>query len=123
VVESPVHQVESAPRPDLDLLTLLDELSGGLALPDVEDRERREVRRRLAATIARELPRRAPGRGDAADLDALSLALPACRLVTCDAFMADIVRRTNLHRRYGTELYTGRREDVLRLAERLAGLD
>jgi hypothetical protein len=91
-------------------------------LPDVDDRERREIRRRLAATIARDLPERAPGRGDAADLEALSLALPRCRLVTCDAFMADVVRRTRLDRRYGTELYTGRREDVRRLTARLRAL-
>jgi hypothetical protein len=122
VVESPVHHAESAPRPDLGLVELLGSLSGGRALPDVEDRERREIRRRLTATIARELPERAPGRGDAADVEALSLALPHCELVTCDAFMADVVRRTRLDRRYGTELFTGRREDVRRLTARLAAL-
>jgi hypothetical protein len=33
------------------------------------------------------------------------------------------VRRTNLDRRYGTELYTGRRDDVRRLTARLAALE
>jgi hypothetical protein len=42
--------------------------------------------------------------------------------VTCDAFMADVVRRTRLDARYGTELFTPRRPDVRRLTERLAAL-
>jgi hypothetical protein len=36
--------------------------------------------------------------------------------------MADVVRRTRLDRRYGTELFTGRRADVMRLVARLEEL-
>lgn len=121
VPESPVHALESAPRPDLGLLELLRELSGGRVLPGASHASR-EARRRLAARIARELPERAPRPGDAADLDALAAALPYCRLVTCDAFMADVVVRTGLHHRYATELFTGRRRDVARLTGRLEEL-
>lgn len=119
VVESPVHERESRPRPDLGLLELLRELSGGRRLPDDLDAEARRLRRRLARTIARELPERHARPSDAADLEALALALRHCDLVTCDAFMADIVRRTRLDVRHGCELFTGRRADVLRLCERL----
>jgi hypothetical protein len=49
----------------------------------------------------------------------LALALPRCRLVTCDAFMADVVRRSGVHVLFRCELYTGRRADVDRLRERL----
>ena len=38
VVESDVHAVESGPRPDLGLLELLRELSGGRRLPSEHDR-------------------------------------------------------------------------------------
>ena len=85
VPESPVHAEESAPRPDLGLLALLRSLSGGLRLPDDPGAEGREIARRLADALARELPERAPRTGDAADVRALSLALPRCRWVTCDA--------------------------------------
>lgn len=51
-----------------------------------------------------------------------ALALTHCRLVTCDAFMADVIRRARLDVRHGCELYTGRRADVIRLTERLEGL-
>ena len=51
------------------------------------------------------------------------LALPRCTLVTCDAFMADVVRRTRLDVRFGCELFTGRRADVDRLRTRLEALD
>ena len=76
----------------------------------------------MAATAAREFPERAPRAGDAVDLRALSIALPRCALVTCDAFMADVVRRTRLDVRFGCELFTGRRTDVRRLGERLRAL-
>jgi hypothetical protein len=56
------------------------------------------------------------------DVRALALALPRCRLATCDAFMADVVRRSGLHVRFRCELYTGRRADVDRLRERLEQL-
>jgi hypothetical protein len=56
------------------------------------------------------------------DLRVLAMALPRCRLVTCDAFMADVVRRTRLDQRFQCQLFTGRRRDVDRLRERLAGL-
>jgi hypothetical protein len=36
--------------------------------------------------------------------------------------MADVVRRARLDRRFGSELYSGRRRDVLALRDRLAGL-
>jgi hypothetical protein len=121
VVESPVHERESAPRPDLGLLELLRDLSGGRRLPP-DDAEVHEARWRLTTRMARELPERAPQTGDAADLEAVAAALPRCTLITCDAFMADLVRRTGLDRRYGTELYTGRRADVERLTRRLASL-
>jgi hypothetical protein len=119
VVESSIHARESEPRPDLGLLTLLRELSGGHRLPDELDRPAREVRRRMEWTIAHELPERRSRESDEADLDALALALTRCHLVTCDAFMADVIRRDRLDLRYGCELYTGRRADVLALRKRL----
>jgi hypothetical protein len=45
-----------------------------------------------------------------------------CDAVACDAFMADVIRRTGLDARHGCELFSGRRADVLRLRERLAEL-
>jgi hypothetical protein len=122
VVESAIHERESRPRPDLRLLELLGELSGGRRLPDRPDRAAREARRRMKWTIEHELPLRRPAAGDRADLDALSLAITHCQLVTCDAFMRDVVSRTRLDVRYGCELFTGRRADVLRLRDRLAQL-
>lgn len=76
----------------------------------------------MAATIAAELPERHARGSDAGDLEALASAVVACDLVTCDAFMADVIRRTRLDTRHSCELFTGRRPDVLRLAERLRGL-
>jgi hypothetical protein len=67
-------------------------------------------------------PSDAAGRATASDLRALSLALPRCRLATCDAFMADVVRRSGLHILFRCELYTGRRADVDRLRQRLEQL-
>jgi hypothetical protein len=121
VPESEAHRIESAPRPDLPLLELLAELSGGLRLPDPGPEERR-WERRLAAVLARDFPERQGRDSDAVDLTALSVALRRCALVTCDAFMADVVRRTGLDRRFGCELFTGRRDDVARLRERLESL-
>ena len=77
----------------------------------------------LAGALRGELPERAARPGDSADLRALAMALPRCRWVTCDATMADVVRRTRLDLRYRTELFTGRRADVDRLRERLLALD
>jgi hypothetical protein len=119
VVESVVHARESLPRPDLRLLDLLRELSGGLRLPDEPDRAARDARRRMAETIDREFPERLARESDDADLDALAIAVTRCRLVTCDAFMADVIRRTRLDLRHGCELYSGRRADVLALRDRL----
>ena len=116
VPESAAHRLESAPRPDLALLDLLRELSGGLLLPDDPAPE---VRLRLAGVLAREFPGRAPRASDAVDVVALATAMPRCRLVTCDAHMAEVCRRTRLDLRFGCELYTGRRPDVRRLARRL----
>jgi predicted nucleic acid-binding protein len=119
VVESKTHERESAPRPDLKLLELLRELSHGHRLPETEDRASREVRRRLERTIAYELPERRPRASDGADLDALAQALTHCDLVTCDAFMADVIRRARLDLHHQTELFSGRRRDVLRLRDRI----
>jgi hypothetical protein len=80
------------------------------------------VRRRLAWTIEHELPDRRAQYSDAADLEALATALRECDLVTCDAFMADVVRRARLDVRHGCELFTGRRDDVRRLCELLVAL-
>jgi hypothetical protein len=117
VVESAVHELESRPRPDLELMELLRGLSGGRRLPDEPGRAGRETRRRMLWTIEHELPERRPHRSDAADLDALAIALTRCDLVTCDAFMADVIRRARLDLRHRCELFTGRRQDVLRLRD------
>jgi hypothetical protein len=53
---------------------------------------------------------------------ALSRALPQCELVTCDAFMAELIRRARLDTWSGSEVFTGRRLDVERLRRRLEGL-
>src|SRR5919202_3454019 len=119
VPESPEHALESAPRPDLGLLVLLRGLARGRMLPAEPDPQ---IVLRLRETIARELPERAARASDAADLRALAAALPACRLVTCDAFMADVEGRTRLDRRHEVELFTGRRADVERLRARLEAL-
>jgi hypothetical protein len=122
VPESAAHRFESAARPDLPLLELLRELSGGRRLPDQPRAADRRHERHLARILERDFPERHGAESDAVDLRALSVALPRCSLVTCDAFMADLVRRTGLHRRFGCELFTGRRGDVERLRERLASL-
>jgi hypothetical protein len=119
VVESNVHERESLPRPDLGLLELLRGLSAGRRLPAEPDAAAREVRRRMAWTIEREFPERRGRASDEADLEALAIALTRCDLVTCDAFMADVVRRARLDRRHGCELFSGRRADVLRLRDRI----
>jgi hypothetical protein len=122
VVESDVHELESRPRPDLGLLDLLRSLSGGRRLPAEPDRAAQTARRRMLQTIEREFPQR-PGRtSDVADLDALAIALVYRSLLTCDAFMADVIRRTRLELRHRVELYSGRRADVLRLRDRLSQL-
>ena len=117
VVESAVHERESRPRPDLKLIELLRGLSRGRRLPEEPDRAGRDARRRMLWTIEHELPERRPHRSDAADLDALAIALTHCDLVTCDAFMADVIRRARLDLRHRCELFTGRRQDVLRLCD------
>jgi hypothetical protein len=122
VVESEVHELESLPRPDLGLLDLLRSFSGGRRLPAEPDRAARAARRRMLETIAREFPERRGRTSDVADLDALAIALVHCSLVTCDAFMADVIRRTRLQLRHRVELYSGRRPDVLRLRDRLSQL-
>ncbi|HYZ27432.1 MAG TPA: hypothetical protein VE570_00130 [Thermoleophilaceae bacterium] len=122
VVESEVHERESEPRPDLQLIELLRELSAGRRLPSGPDPGARRIRRRMAETIAREHPARVPRASDAGDLDALALALRHCDIVTCDAFMADVVRRLRLDVVERCELYAGTRRDVLRLRDRLREL-
>jgi hypothetical protein len=122
VPESQAHRIESAARRDLPLLELLRELSGGLTLPDELGDLERHCEQRLESVIERDFPERRVHRSDRLDLQALAVALPRCRLVTCDAFMADVVHRTRLDLRFRTELFTGRRADVERLRQRLERL-
>jgi hypothetical protein len=121
VPESEVHRLESARRPDLPLLELLHELSGGLSLPAPGSRER-SLERRLARILERDFPERRRRASDLVDLSALAAALPRCRLVTCDAFMLGVVRRSGLDVRFRCELFSGRRRDVDRLRLRLEDL-
>ena len=117
VLESSVHERESRPRPDLRLMQLLEELSQGRRLPSELDRPAREVKRRMTWVIEHELPERHARPSDAADLEALALALTHCDLVTCDAFMADVVKRARLDLHHRAQLFSGRRRDVLRLRD------
>jgi hypothetical protein len=123
IPESVAHRVESEPRPDLRLLELLRELSGGLRLPDEPGARELRYERHMARVAAAHFPERHRRGSDAVDRRALALALPRCRLITCDAFMADVVRRTGLDRLCGAELYTGRRAEVDRLRRRLEALE
>jgi hypothetical protein len=120
--ESEAHRIESAARPDLPLLDLLRELSAGQRLPDELGALELNVERRLRRFADEHFPERRWRTSDELDLRALAIALPRCRLVTCDAFMADVIRRAGLDRRFGCEVFSGRRGDVLRLAERLREL-
>jgi hypothetical protein len=122
VPESETHRLESAARPDLPLLALLRELSASLTPPHDLGPLERHCERRLGAVLQRDFPERRTRASDQLDLRALAVALPRCRLVTCDAFMADVVRRTGLDVRFRCELFTGRRADVERLNRRLEGL-
>ena len=121
VLESPAHELESAPRPDLPLLERLRSLSRGMYLPEPGPRER-ALRRRLAAVADADYPERTRKPSDAIDLDTLAVVLPNCDLVTCDAHMLSVCRRSRLDALYGCELYSGRRADVVSLTARLAGL-
>ena len=122
VPESPVHRVESAARPDLGLLELLRDLSGGLRLPEGDDPAVRRCASTLRALLERDYPDRTPLASDDLDLVALSRALPHCDLVTCDAFMAELIRRSRLDTWCECEVFTGRRHDVERLRARLEAL-
>jgi hypothetical protein len=122
VVESAVHERESRPRPDLGLITLLREFTHGRRLPDRPDRRAREARRAIVWTIEHELPERRAHASDAADLDALAIALTQCDLIACDAFMADVLHRARLDKRHRCELFGGRRTDVERLTARIIEL-
>jgi hypothetical protein len=122
VPESEAHGLESAPRPDLPLLQLLRQLSAGLTLPSEHGAVEHHCERRLDTILERDFPERRRRTSDRLDVRALAAALPRCRLVTCDAFMADVVRRTGLDVRFRCELYTGRRADVERLRSRLESL-
>ena len=119
VPESPVHRIESAARPDLGLLELLRELSGGLELDEERGTAERRCETALRGALERDHPDRPPAASDERDIEALSLALPRCDLVTCDAFMAELVHRARLDVWYPCELFTGRRPDVDRLRRRL----
>jgi hypothetical protein len=121
VPESEAHRLESARRPDLPLLELLHQLSGGLTLPEPGASEL-SYERRLRTILARDFPER-PGRSsDPVDLRTLAVVLPRCRFVTCDAFMLDLVRRSGFDVRFRCELYSGRRREVERLRLRLEAL-
>ena len=120
--ESEAHRLESAARQDLPLLELLRELSAGLRLPDERGAVARSCERRLELIVERDFPERRSRASDRLDVRALAAALPRCRLVTCDAFMADVVRRAGLDVRFRCELFTGRRADVERLRRRLERL-
>jgi hypothetical protein len=122
VPEGPAHRLESAARPDLALLELLHELSNGRRLPDEPGPAERRHKSGMAWILGHHFPERRAQESDSVDLLALAIALPRCAFVTCDAFMADVVSRTGLERRFGCELFTGRRPDVHRLRERLEAL-
>lgn len=122
VPESGAHRLESEPRPDLPLLELVRELSGGLHLPDELGARERGYQSRMTRVISDHFPERRRLDSDSVDLQAIALALPRCRLITCDAFMADVVRRTRLDVLCDAEVFTGRRADVDRLRERLEEL-
>jgi hypothetical protein len=122
VPESEVHRLESAARPDLPLLELLRELSGGATLLGERGAVERECELRLEGVLRCDFPERRSRRSDSVDVRALAVALPRCRLVTCDAFMADVVHRTRLDLRFRCELFTGRRADVERLRRRVESL-
>ena len=122
VPESAAHRSESAPRPDLPLLSLLRELSGGARLPDEPGPRERNVERRLRRFAEGHFPERIRRHSDEVDLRTLAIALPRCEIVTCDAFMADVIRRARLDLRHRCELFSGRRADVLALRDRLAAL-
>jgi hypothetical protein len=119
VPESDMHRLESAARPDLPLLALLRELSAGLALPSERGGIERHCEWRLESVIERDFPQRPTRASDRLDIRALAAALPRCRLVTCDAFMADVIHRTSVDLRCRCELFTGRRADVERVRRRL----
>jgi hypothetical protein len=122
VPESHAHRLESEPRPDLPILELVRELSSGLRLPDELGAREGGYQSRMTRVIADDFPERRQLASDSVDLQAIALALPRCRLITCDAFMADVVRRTRLDVLCDAELFTGRRGDVDRLRRRLEGL-
>jgi hypothetical protein len=120
VAESAAHRRESAARPDLALLDLLRELSGGRRLPGEQAAPERNIERRLRRFAADHFPERVARPSDEVDFEALSIALPRCELIACDAFMADVIRRAGLDRRFGSAVFGGRRPDVLALRDRLA---
>jgi hypothetical protein len=123
VPESSAHRIESKARPDLPLLDLLRELSGGERLPDQSGERERMFERRLAKVAEEQFPERRRRDSDRIDLLAISLALTNCQLITCDAFVADVIRRAGLDRRLEIEIFSGRRAEVDRLSRRLQGLD
>jgi len=122
VPESEAHRLESRTCPGLPLLKLLRELSAGLELSHASGDLRRDCERRLQTVLDRDFPERNQRASDHLDVRALSAALPHCRLVTCDALVADVVSRSGLPRRFRCELYSGRRADIEKLRLRLEGL-
>jgi hypothetical protein len=75
VPESETHRLESAARPDLPLLALLRELSGGLTLPHERGAVERHCERRLEAVLERDFPERRSSASDRLDVRALAAAL------------------------------------------------
>ncbi|HEU6443546.1 MAG TPA: hypothetical protein VFL61_00660 [Gaiellaceae bacterium] len=104
------------------VFALLRELSGDATLPRERGAVERHCELRLQTVLEPDSPERRMRRNDRLDLRALAVALPRCRLVTCDAFMADVVRRTRLDLRFRCEFCSGRRVDVERLRRRLERL-
>jgi hypothetical protein len=96
VPEAKAHRIESAARPDLPLLKLLRELSR----PTGPGARERQLERRLAVLLERDFPELDGRASDRMDVRALALACPRCRLAACDAFMAEVVRRSGLHVRF-----------------------
>jgi hypothetical protein len=119
VPESETHDSNQLHDRTLPLPELLRGLSADLTLRRGRGAVERRCERRLEAILERDFPERPRRPSDRLDVRALAVALPRCRLVTCDAFMADVVRRSGLDVRFGSELFTGRRPDVERLRRRL----
>ncbi|MGH2714322.1 MAG: hypothetical protein ACRDM7_10640 [Thermoleophilaceae bacterium] len=79
VPESSVHRVESAARPDLGLLELLRDLSGGLDLGDERGAAERRCENALRSALRGDYPNRPPAPSDDRDIEALLHGPPTRR--------------------------------------------